>query len=337
MPIKAFFDALKDQDVKTLINMLHDNFRASFINSLFFGEDSKTRFLDWVKEVSYETSNLDIDESNVTFIENEQLKGARFKYKDDLIVEYSEYLINNLKRYKAIVSYNGQNYFGYQRQNEQVTVQGSIEDALSTALKEAIEIHASGRTDRGVHAVGQVIHFDSKSRIPEEKLMKIINAHLPVDIKFISIQEVSKAFHARYDVIGKEYVYKINTNPYNPIDAGLYWYVESFDLDSFKSELNKVIGKHDFFAFCKRPTTSNTIRTVNSVAVEEFEGIVTVSIKGNGFLRHMVRFVVGAAYVIASNKVSYTIDEVFEKNDNQMIKDLAAPSGLYLNNVFYED
>lgn len=335
MIIKEFFAALRNQDVSTVESITTDDFRANFVECLFFGENSKTRFLSWIKENHYEVHELEYDTRFVTFKQNNVLKGARFTIKDNLIYEYSEYLVDDIKRYKAVVSYNGQNYYGYQRQLKHVTIQGTIESALKSALKEDIEIHASGRTDRAVHAIGQVIHFDTNSKIPIDKLLKIINAFLPADIRFLKIEEVSKAFHARYDIVGKEYVYKISTSAYNPIDAGTVWYVEPFDMGLFKSELNKVIGEHDFYAFCKRPTTSNTVRIVNSISVEEFEGAITVSIKGNGFLRHMVRFIIGAAVMIASKKVNYTIDQVFEKNDNQMIKDMAAPGGLYLKEVFY--
>ena len=337
MILKTFFTALIDNDVQTLDKMTTDDFKASFVDVLFFGEHSKTRFLNWAKDTKFDISDIEIKDQTVLFSEHSIHKGARFKVKNNLIFEYSEYLNDDSQRYCATVSYNGQNYYGYQRQLNQVTIQGTIEEALLKALQEKIEIHASGRTDRGVHAIGQVIHFDTTSRIPVEKLLHIINAHLPLDIRFLNIKQVSKAFHARYDVVGKEYIYKININKYNPIDSGLYWYIDPFNIALFKSEINKVIGEHDFFAFCKRPTTSNTTRTINTIDVVENDGILTVSIMGNGFLRHMVRFIVGACVMIASKKVSYTIDQVFLENDNQMIKDLAAPSGLYLNKVFYEE
>lgn len=337
MILKTFFTALIDNDVQTLDKITTDDFKASFEDVLFFGEHSKTRFLKWVKDTKFDISDIEIDDQMVYFSNNAIHKGARFKVKNNLISEYSEYLNDDSKRYCVTVSYNGQNYFGYQRQANQATVQGTIEEALNLALQETIEIHASGRTDRGVHAIGQVIHFDTVSRIPVEKLLHIINAHLPSDIRFLNIKQVSKAFHARYDAVGKEYIYKISTNKYNPIDSALYWYVNPFDVILFKSEINKVIGEHDFFAFCKRPKTSNTTRTITSIDVKENAGMITVSIRGNGFLRHMVRFIVGACVMIASKKVDYTIDQVFLENDNQMIKDLAAPSGLYLNKVFYEE
>lgn len=243
----------------------------------------------------------------------------------------------NLRRLLMIVGYNGANYYGYQRQETVSTIQGTIETALKGALEEKIEVHASGRTDKGVHAYYQPIHFDTKTHIPTSKLKKIINAFLPNDIYVYSIQDVSPDFHARYNVVKKEYVYKLNTNPFDPVLSSLYWFVEPFNVELFKETLQEVVGTHDFYAFSKRPKNEHTTRTIEQVDVKEARGIITISITGNGFLRYMVRNIISACVLIASQDVDFTIQDIFKTQDNQMIKQLARPEGLYLNHVYYKD
>lgn len=246
-------------------------------------------------------------------------------------------MTTRIRRLLMIVGYNGANYYGYQRQETVPTIQGTIETALKEALEESIEVYASGRTDKGVHAYHQPIHFDTKTHIPTTKLKKIINAFLPNDIYLYAISDVSSDFHARYDVIKKEYVYKINTNPFDPVLSRLYWFVEPFNIELFNESLKQVVGTHDFYAFSKRPKNEHTTRTIEQVDVKEASGIITISITGNGFLRYMVRNIISACVLIASKQVDFTIHDIFNKQDNQMIKRLARPEGLYLNNVYYED
>ena len=171
-------------------------------------------------------------------------------------------------RFKAIVSYDGSQFKGWQIQDDVRTVQGEIEKALSKISKKDISITASGRTDAGVHAENQVFHFDSDLDIPWEKAL---NALLPTDIHIKNITKVSKNFHARFDAISKSYGYKINVEEYNVFEKDyVLQYNQSLNLESFKYALEMFVGKHDFTSFNKTPKSviSNQIRTISEINIK---------------------------------------------------------------------
>ncbi|MEC9485203.1 MAG: tRNA pseudouridine(38-40) synthase TruA [Candidatus Izemoplasma sp.] len=263
---------------------------------------------------------------------------AKFTIKNGNIVHYYQMPDDGRNRIKMSLSYNGHMYHGFQKQNHHVTIQSVIEKTLKEALKESIKVVSSGRTDRHVNAIAQVIHFDTSSLMPIEKYQYIINAILPDDIYAYNIMNVPKAFHARFDVQQKEYLYKLNTGPYDATLTHNEWFIGSVNFDHLKNILNDVIGTHDFYGFSKRPQTTNTIRTVDEIHVHQVtQHKIHIIIKAKGFLRHMVRYIVGASVMIAQGKVDYALKDVFDERDNEIIKTLANPSGLYLNKVFYED
>lgn len=239
-------------------------------------------------------------------------------------------------RFKAIVSYDGSQFKGWQIQDDVRTVQGEIEKALSKISKKDIAITASGRTDAGVHAENQIFHFDSDLDIPWKKAM---NTLLPRDIYIQNVTKVSQDFHARFNAISKKYGYKINMREYNVFDRNyILQYNRYIDVQKFKEALNLFLGTHDFTSFNKTPINivPNQVRTISDIMIEESNGIITIEIMGDGFLRHMIRMLIATALAYSEGKISLdNIKFSLEKPDKNLIQFNVDGCGLYLKEVYY--
>ena len=242
-------------------------------------------------------------------------------------------------RLKAIISYRGTAYYGYQLQTRagEISIQEVIEGILRRIFSQDITIFSSGRTDRGVHALGQVIHFDiPNDEIDLGKLKWSINSMLPNDIHFISLVQVRDDFHARYNAISKEYRYIVNPNEHNPlVDDLVYNYHRNFDLEKIKEVMELFVGTHNFYNFCSNED-GNFVRTIDSFTLKEENGYMIFSISGNGFRRYMVRMIVGTCLEAGLNKISK--EDILSMLDNEEMKRtrFKAPAcGLYLVNVNY--
>lgn len=245
-----------------------------------------------------------------------------------------------MKRYKCIVSYDGINYSGYQLQPKDKTIQEEIEKVLSKIHKREVKTFASGRTDAGVHAKGQVLHFDSELPISVDKFPRVINGYLPDDILFVSMEEVSTDFHARYDAIGKEYRYFVRYDKErDPFTRNHhYHYRYSLDIEAMRKASKDLIGEHDFTSFCSLKTaTTNKVRTIHSIEILANENIIEFRFVGNGFLYNMVRILVGTLLEIGNGRKSVdSIPQILEKKDPRAAGKKAPAHGLYLWKVFYE-
>ena len=239
-------------------------------------------------------------------------------------------------RFKCFVSYDGSNFSGWQIQKEVRTVQEEIQKVLSIICKEEIIITASGRTDAGVHAENQVFHFDSDLDIPWKKAM---NALLPSDIHIKNVTKVSQNFHARFNAFSKKYGYKINMGEYNVFDRNyILQYNRYIDVQKFKDALNLFIGTHDFTSFNKTPINiiPNQVRTISNIMIEESNGIITIEIMGDGFLRHMIRMLIATALAYSEGNISLdNIKFALEKPDKNLIQFNVDGCGLYLKEVYY--
>lgn len=209
-------------------------------------------------------------------------------------------------RYAVTVEYDGTNYSGWQRQLNALSVQQVLEDALSDFLKEKIVLHASGRTDRGVHAAGQVAHFDTDSAIPPHKIRFAVNSLLPEDVRIVDMKRVADDFHAQYDVIKKTYSYKMYVgNTLSPLRRLYYTRVlPPVDVEAMRRAAAELVGTHDFRAFCSTGSSAKTtVRTLYDVdlAVNGDEIILTVT--GNGFLYNMVRIIAGTLVFVGKGKL----------------------------------
>ena len=239
-------------------------------------------------------------------------------------------------------SYDGSKYKGYQKQIDEKTIQGSIESALSKInSNQDVSIHASGRTDAGVHALSQKAHFDMNLVIECDKLKKSLNSLIPDDIYVKGIVVVNDEFHARYSVKAKEYIYKINMGVYNPIEKDyIYQYNKRLDLSEMQRALKYLEGTHDFRSFTKideeKDDYTRTIVQANLERDSKDVNKIEISFLVFGFLRYMVRNIVGTLIEIGEGKYrSEEIINILEARDRTKAGKCAPPCGLYLKDVFY--
>ncbi len=242
-------------------------------------------------------------------------------------------------RYLIRFSYDGTGFSGYQKQPGERTVEGMLENALYNINNHTeTRIFSSGRTDRGVHALGQVAHFDIDVNITLYKLKCALNSLLPEDIHVLSTEIVDKNFHARYNAISKTYIYKINVGEYSPIDRNhVYQYCKDLNFDNMRLAINDFLGEHDFKPFVSEEAIkSSYVRTIYSVDMKKEGDIITISFTGNGFMKYQVRNMVGVLIKIGSGKL--TTDSVKNILNGTMDKSkiiTAKGSGLYLKEVVY--
>lgn len=244
-------------------------------------------------------------------------------------------------RIALLIQYEGSTFHGWQVQPEKQTIQGEIENALEKVCGEKIGIMGSGRTDSGVHAFGQVAHFDVKEcQIPVQNLWMTLNKHLPQSIRVISSQPVADDFHSRFQAEQRAYRYEINTR-YNILQRNSRWFVK-FEIDpQLLNEMAELIlGSHDFSSFCYAGTeTKNMKCNIQFAAWKELEaGGFAFHIRADRFLHHMVRMLVGSMVEVARGK--WTIDyfkDLLDKPNRQNHAVTAPASGLTLIRVSYPE
>ena len=237
------------------------------------------------------------------------------------------------------VSYDGSSYYGYQKQLNKITIQGVIEDCIKRITKKEISIHASGRTDAKVHAYGQMFHFDTDSNMSEINWYNALNSLLPKDIRILNVTFVSDDFHARFNVLKKNYIYKINIGKYNLFERNYITQInQELNLEKIKDASLLFIGTHDYRNFCaNNDKDDDYIRTIYSIDVTKKDDYIILSFIGSGFKRYMVRMIVGT--IIEYSKDRINLDYIYERldiNEFNTTQYNAAPEGLYLNEVYYE-
>lgn len=245
-------------------------------------------------------------------------------------------------RYLITFSYDGSKYSGYQKQNDKVTIQGKLEDVLTNINGgKKVYVIASGRTDAGVHALNQKAHFDLDVKISLNGLKKGMNSLLPDDIYVKSVCNVLDDFHARYNVKAKEYVYKINVGEYDPIMKNyIYQYNNRLDFVEMERALNYLEGTHDFKSFTSGDDVrDNYVRTIIQTSIVrdvKDVNIIKISFLGTGFMRYMVRNIVGTLIQIGAGKYKSTdIMDILEAHDRRKAGMCAPACGLYLKDVYY--
>lgn len=264
---------------------------------------------------------------------------------DKCQTKHNNYYVKNCEEKQRIlmtIEYDGTNFCGWQTQNQKRTVQGEIESALSSFYGEDIQIHGSGRTDAGVHALGQTAHFDApkKNNFKVEKLPYALNEKLPDDVKVLFAKQVDDNFHARKSVKKKTYLYKAYVSHFlSPIDRTrkMRIYPEP-NLAAMKGAASLLIGEHNFSAFMSAGSQiKDTTRTIFEINIKKNQNDFTFEICGNGFLYNMVRIIVGTLIEIGQGRLSKTnISKALESGDRKFAGKTAQPQGLYLKNVKYE-
>jgi len=245
-----------------------------------------------------------------------------------------------MRNIKLIIRYDGSRYKGFQRlKDNDMTIQGKIEDVLSKMTNESIEIIGSGRTDMGVHAYGQVANFKTNSKLSIEKMKSYLYEYLPEDIVITNLEEVEDRFHSRYNAKSKVYLYKIYNNKFH--DPFLRRYTthipKKLDINLMREASKYFIGEHDFtsFASSKSKKKSN-VRTIYSINIKEDNGLIEIYFEGNGFLYNMVRIMTGALIDVGHKKISPSdIKLMLENKDRTKSSDTAPAKGLYLYKVSY--
>lgn len=257
--------------------------------------------------------------------------------------------------FKMTLSYDGEKYNGWQRQNStDNTIQGKMEGILSRYFGEEIEVNASGRTDAGVHALGQVANFkihESNKKYKEIRsdsgICRELNKYLPKDISILSIERVDERFHARLNAKSKHYRYSIDIGDAPKVFERKYLYrlkddlddrlVAGLDIDRMKRAAEIIVGEHDFKSFTSmKKTKKSTVRNVYKIDIELNNGILTFDYFGDGFLYNMIRIISGTLLEVGIGKKNVdAIEKIFEACDRSKAGFLAPPQGLMLIEVFY--
>ena len=240
-------------------------------------------------------------------------------------------------RYLVTFSYDGNNYYGYQKQKTKITVQGEIEKNISQILNTPTKLSASGRTDSSVHAINQKAHFDTSITLNEGKFLYSLNLLLNDDIYIKSIEKVNSDFHARYSIKKKEYEYRINVGEYNVFERNyVFQYNKPLNIDLMKEVLNHIEGTHNFKTFAKVEKDIDFIRTIYEANIRKENDIIYINFIGNGFLRYMVRNIVGLLIEVGNGKKNINdVTAIINSQDRKKAGMTASPIGLYLKNVEY--
>ena len=247
-----------------------------------------------------------------------------------------------MTRFAAVIEYDGTAYHGWQRQlDESATVQACVEKAISKVADHPVTVICAGRTDAGVHAVGQVIHFDTTAKRTLRAWQFGANTFLPKDISVRSIQEVDESFHARFSAIARRYQYRIFNHPVRSALHRQYatWYCLPLDVAAMQQAAEALVGEHDFSSFRAQSCQAKSpIRTIEHLTVTVHDDLILIDIQANAFLHHMVRNIAGVLMAIGAGKnpVSWT-QELLAAKSRAAGGVTALPQGLHFMEAIYPD
>lgn len=254
-------------------------------------------------------------------------------------------MVGKMIRYKVTLAYDGTLFSGFERQPQQRTIEGVITQKVNIMAKNphpSIVVYGSGRTDAGVHALAQVVHFDFPFDLPVEAVYRGLNSLLPLDMEIVKVEKVSNQFHARYDVSGKRYFYRLDLgefqNPFKRHYTG-HWRFP-IDMNKVQAALSDFVGEHDFSSFVASGSTARSnIRTIYEAKgkLDKNGNELQLEFYGNGFLYNMVRIMVGVVVEIGSGRRPVDdIPRLYTAKDRTQARLTMPASGLYLKKVYYE-
>lgn len=243
------------------------------------------------------------------------------------------------RTFRLTIEYDGSNFHGWQRQKRDRTVQQTIEEALATMTCAPVTLIGSGRTDAGVHALAQVASFQTASRLDADAFLNGLNSLLPADVVIRSCVQAPDGFHARFDVKRKHYRYHIHNQPLPPaIGRQFVWHIRKpLNPSAMAAAIRTLVGTHDFKAFeGSGSPRAHTVRTVHKATLSETGGNLTIDIEADGFLRFMVRNIVGTLVAVGLGKIRVgEIGSILASKDRSRAAATAPPQGLFLMAVTY--
>ena len=256
-----------------------------------------------------------------------------------------------MPRFKLTIEYAGTRYSGWQIQKNAKTIQGEIDRAVRTVTgRKDFELYGSGRTDAGVHAAGQVAHFDVSTTLPAESLRRRLNDELPADINILAAEQVPHRFHARHDAVGRRYLYQIARRRTAFSKAFVWWVKEPIDVERMRAGAAAFVGMKDFRSFAERDAgdddaardsahqPKSTIVLVDRLEIVEEGALVLVVIEGSHFLWKMVRRIVGVLVEIGRGGLDAGVVQGLMRDESAVPAKLTAPpSGLFLERVYYRN
>jgi tRNA pseudouridine38-40 synthase len=245
-----------------------------------------------------------------------------------------------MRNFKMIVEYDGTDYCGWQRQENGITIQQVLEEAIQLITGEKVAVIGSGRTDAGVHALNQVAHFKSNSRLHVNSIYRGMNSVLPPDIVVKEMEEVAGEFHAQHDVKSKVYVYKICSQRLRPVlGRNYFWHIRfPLDLAPMKKATQFLIGTHDFSCFCATGThVKDRVRTITDIEIKTCDdGLIEITVEAQGFLKYMVRNIIGTLVEVGrGRRKPEEMKPIIESRDRTVAGVTAPACGLFLKEVKY--
>lgn len=247
-----------------------------------------------------------------------------------------------MRNIKLVIEYEGTNYSGWQVQKNAASIQETIQNAIERITGHRPELTGSGRTDAGVHALGQVANFLTESRIPAERFAFALNAVLPQDIVIKSSSEADMDFHSRYSAVGKQYSYLIlNSKQPTALYRSLAYHVsycDKLDINKLEAASRHFIGTYDFSGFMSSGSSvKDTVRTIYDIKITQNDDFIKITYHGNGFLYNMVRIISGTLLYAAIGKIEPDhIQDIILSKDRTRAGITLPAHGLYLEKVFYK-
>lgn len=243
-----------------------------------------------------------------------------------------------ISSYKLIIAYEGTRYYGWQNNKNHPTIQGEIQKACRALFQEEISVEAASRTDRGVHAKGQVVQIVTTRELPEFKILGGLNAHLPFDIRVLHVEQTDPAFHVTLDSVGKTYLYHIDTGPgRNPFHQKFSWhYPYPLNLELMRKAAQEMVGER-FFAGFTTKQTDGCIRRLDHMLVHEREPyFIQIEMRGDRFLYNMARTLAGTLAAIGAGKLDPAVLPLLFLEGKRALAGMTAPAaGLTLQSVHY--
>ena len=232
------------------------------------------------------------------------------------------------------IEYDGSEYYGFQKQKStEQTIQGNLENSISKVANHSIKTFCSGRTDAGVHAFMQVVHFDTESRRSTREWVRGINSYLPHDIKVLWSKELDETFHARYSATHRSYLYRIlnNQTPSALWSKRSLFVPQKLDIRAMRAASKYLIGEHDFSSFRGSGCQSNSpVRTIEDIKITKKNNFITFELRANAFLLHMVRIIIGTLLMVGKREIKpLEMKNILNGKDRRIAGKTVSSSGLY--------